>query len=177
MAKSRRRYRRYYKKQPWSSNITDIGPNTFVLDPGEYSATEFTLVTNPAYNNQVGNNIFTVKNVEVAMNFDAAGQQNTSPIENLQFYIMYVPESMAVGTDYAMKHPEYILAMRYYGEPGNDTASNSFYAPAIKIKTRLARKLNTGDRIILFIRGANTSTSTTVNATYGGICRWWTKAN
>ena len=172
-----RRYRRRRRQSRWSSNIVDIGPNTFILQPESFSATEYTLVTNPAYNNQVGNNIYTVKNVEVCMNFDAPGQQHTSPIENLQFYIMYVPESMAVGDDFAIKHPEYIMAMRYYGEPGNDAASNSFRSPAIRIKSRLSRKLNTGDRIILFIRGANTSTSATATATYGGIVRWWTKAN
>lgn len=185
MAKTRRsrKIMKYTRKSRWASNIVDIGPNTFSLStPSDWNSTEYTLITNPDYSNQLTSNLYTIKNVEVAINFDTQTYANSRAIENLQFYIMYAPQSIAVGQDYAIKHPEYIMAMRYYGEPGldnNESAMNGgvFVKGPLRIKTRLSRKLNTGDRIILFIRAANTTTSTTVNAQYGGICRWWTKAN
>lgn len=184
MAKYRRtrKYTRASRRSRWASNIVDIGPNSFVLStPSDWNFTEYTLITNPDYSNQLTSNLYTIKNVEVAINFDTSTLANSEAIENLQFYIMYAPQSIAVGQDYAIKHPEFIMAMRYYGEPGVDSTNNQLnmapsYAGPLRIKTRLSRKLNTGDRIILFIRAANTTTSS-ATAQYGGICRWWTKAN
>lgn len=182
MAKYRRtrKYTRAQRKSRWASNIVDIGPNSFVLStPSDWNFTEYTLITNPDYSNQLTSNLYTIKNVEVAINFDTSSLTNALAVENLQFYIMYAPQSIAVGQDYAIKHPEFIMAMRYYGEPGVDTNTTNTghtYAGPLRIKTRLSRKLNSGDRIILFIRAANTTTSS-ATAQYGGICRWWTKAN
>lgn len=177
-----RRYRKYSRRNRsrWSSNLIDVGPNTFSLTPGNFSHTEYTLITNPDYSNSLTSNLYTIKNVEVSINFDMANLSYSSNIENLQFYIMYVPQGMYVSEDYAIKHPEYIMAMRYYGEPGKESVAQSYatsITPALRIKTRLSRKLNSGDRIILFIRGCNTHTSDTFEVVYGGICRWWTKAN
>ena len=176
-----RRYRKYTRrgKSKWSSNIVDIGPSSFVLANQGWNSTELTLITNPDYSNQLTSNLYTIKNVEVAINFDTAAVTNQGLIENLQFYIMYVPQSMSVQQDYPIKHPEYIMAMRYYGEPGLDAQSGSITGtttPAYRIKTRLSRKLNTGDRVILFIR-ANNMGAVSVNTTAGGICIFWTKAN
>ena len=183
-----KRYRKYTRRNRtrWSSNIIDVGPSDFVLtNPEGWNSTEVTLITNPDYSSALTSNLYTIKNVEVSINFDTdyAGTNDPKGIENLQFYIMYVPQSMYVGQDYAIKHPEYIMAMRYYGEPGQETTQNLnglaqfTYAPSLKIKTRLSRKLNTGDRIILFIRAANTTNNATIKTTFGGLCRWWTKAN
>lgn len=177
MAKSKTNYkRRYYKKSKYASNIIDIGPSEFVLNQNGWNFTEVTLVTNPAYSPTTTSSISKVKNVEVAMNFDCTSIVTKRDIENLQFYIVYVPEGMYVGNDYIQKHPEFIMAMRYYGEPSgdNDASAQSF---VLKIKSRLARNLNTGDKIILYIRGANVSLDTSYNIGYGGICRWWTKTN
>lgn len=181
MARTRRSRRRRFRRSRWSSNIIDIGPNDFVLtEPQGWNHTEYTLVTNPDYSNSLTSNLYTIKNVDVALSFDMTGATSHSAIENLQFYIMYVPQGMTVEQDYAIQHPEYIMAMRYFGEPGKEqsVADNlpALRAP-LRIKTRLSRKLNTGDRVILFIRAANVSTTTTVKTQYGGICRWWTKAN
>ena len=178
-----RRYRKYTRRNRtrWSSNIVDIGPNDFVLSNGQdWNFTEVTLITNPDYSSSLTSNLYTIKNVEVAINFDMSASTSYSTIENLQFYIMFVPQGMYVGQDYAIKHPEYIMAMRYYGEPGKEQSNENNFpsiTPPFYIKTRLSRKLNTGDRIILFIRAANTTTITTSKTQYGGICRWWTKAN
>ena len=176
-----RRYRKYTRRSRsrWISNLVDIGPNDFTLStPEDWNSTEYTLVTNPDYNNQLTSNLYTIKNVEVALNFDATAG-NAKWVENVQFYIMYAPQNMPINQDYAIKHPENILAMRYYGEPGVDEGSTnpSDVRAPLRIKTRLARKLNAGDRIILFIRAANVTTSNQIKCQYGGICRFWTKAN
>lgn len=173
-----RRYRKYTRRgrSRWSSNLVDIGPNTFVLPTHQgWNHTEFTLITNPDYSDQLTSNLYTIKNVEVTLQFDATAT-SAQGIENVQFYIMYVPQTMYVGQDYAIKHPEYIMAMRYYGEPGQDATQAVKYSPSIKITSRLARKLNAGDRIILLIRAANSSNND-LQTTYGGLCRFWTKAN
>lgn len=174
---ARRRYRRYARKRSrWSSNLVDIGPNNFVLaNPQDWNHTEFTLITNPDYSDQLTSNLYTIKNVDVTLQFDATATSAIG-IENVQFYIMYVPQNMYVGQDYAIKHPEYIMAMRYYGEPGQDQTNATKYSPSIRIKSRLARKLNSGDRIILLIRASNIS-GNSLTTMFGGICRFWTKAN
>lgn len=179
MARTRRYRRRFRTKTgKWASNIVDIGPSTFVLAPSSFSVTEITLATNPAYANSSTSSIKKVKNFEVAINIDAV--DSLQGIENLQFYIMFVPEGMAIGDDYTIRHPEYIMAMRYYGEPGIDRPSTSQYAnlygPPLRIRSRLSRNLNTGDRVILLVRAANTTTSN-LTCQYSGLCRWWSKAN
>ena len=177
MPKYRRVRRRFRKRTKWCSNLIDIGPNSFSLSNENWNFTEVQLITNPQYNYNLTSNLFTIKNVEVAINFDTDNIGSGKWIENLQFYIMYVPEGMTVTQDYAIKHPEYVMAMKYYGEPGVDAGSAGLaITPSYRIKTRLSRKLNTGDKIILFIRGANVGTQT-FNVTYGGLCRFWTKAN
>lgn len=175
-----RRYRKYTRRgrTRWSSNILDIGPSTFTLSElSGWNHTEVTLITNPDYSSSLTSNLYTIKNVEVSLNFNADANQLFNYIDNLQFYIMYVPQGMFVGQDYAIKHPEYIMAMRYYGDPGSDSGNAPYTHTPIRIKTRLSRKLNTGDKIILLIRAANTNATQTGQTVYGGVCRWWTKAN
>ena len=138
-----RRYRKYSRRgrTRWSSNIIDIGPSDFVLATNsDWNFTEITLITNPDYSSSLTSNLYTIKNVEVALNFDSSSA-SLGNIENLQFYIMYVPQSMYVGQDYAIKHPEYIMAMRYYGEPGLETGTgqtNVSVSNTYRIKTRLS---------------------------------------
>ena len=46
----------------------------------------------------------------------------------------------------------------------------------IRMRTRLSRKLQTGDSVILFVQGSNSLSSTT-SYNIDGIVRWWSKAN
>lgn len=98
---------------------------------------------------------------------------------------MYVPQGFSgsgnnnLSNDYNKLHPEYILAYKYIGSPSHESNTTGMqgqqYQP-YKIKTRLARKLDTGDEIVLFIKGLNQSTETQI-IRVNGVVRWWTKAN
>lgn len=175
MAKRRTR-RRFYRKGKWSSNIQDIqatitapsGPDTF--------AGTTTLVTNPVQNSLTTSTIYTVKNIEATIELAAGLGSTIGDVNKIQYYIMYVPEGMNVDELYNIKHPEFIMNYRYIGEPESLINNNGPGRNLIKIRTRLARKLQTGDSIVLLIKGYNGSLNP--NDIYvQGIVRWWTKSN
>lgn len=169
---ARRRYRRrYYKKGKWSANLTNIIGEILSAEPSTSFAKTLTLCSNPIQNNQTVSQKFTVKNTEFNGVYEAA--QSQTAIENFCAYIMFVPQGMTIGTNYEQQHPEYIMAMKYFGSPSNDGQQQ--YQP-FKVKTRLARTLDTGDSVILFLKGTNVGT-TQINLEFSGIVRWWTKAN
>lgn len=172
MAKIRRNRRRIYKKTKWSANIQEFSSNEQV-NVGVFFL-ESTLATNPSQNILGVSQIFTVKNPEISFIFKSDSVANTANIDDLSVYIMFVPQGMTVTEDYNTQHPEYMLAYKFYGSPFADTGSQN-YQP-FKIKSRLSRKLNTGDKIILLIKGFNNS-NTNNNLIISGLTRWWTKAN
>lgn len=89
---------------------------------------------------------------------------------------MYVPQGMNITADYNIEHPEYIMTYKYLGSPTID--SNGQQYQPYKIRTRLARKLQSGDNVILFIKGTNQVNGTSPsNLRLSGLVRWWTKAN
>ena len=95
--------------------------------------------------------------------------------ENIEYYIMYVPEGYGIDGDLPFKHPEWIMAYKFVGtaNTSSDSQTVSRFTPP-RIKTRLSR-LNTGDSIILLINGfANTELT---NVRFNGLLRWWTKTN
>lgn len=170
-------YKKYYRKSTsrYASNILDIGPSTFTLPNTEnWNATDITLVTNPSFSTSDASSIKKIKNIELTMEAEASG--TWEGIESIQYYIMYVPEDMTVNQDYPMKHPEYIMAYKFYGSPQPEYNDTIQLKQPVRIKSRLARNLNTGDKIILFLRAANTTTSSR-SITYQGLIRWWTKSN
>lgn len=168
-----RRYRRYRRRTGrWSSNIQDIPSTVLTGVSGNWSGTT-TLATNPAQTTTGVSQIFTVKNFEVNFVIESSNEQSLQSIENLCCYIMFVPQGMNVSENYNVSHPEYIMNYKFIGSPSPDASQN--YQP-FKIRTRLARKLNTGDSVVLFIKGYNQST-TDLTMTLSGLVRWWTKAN
>ena len=181
MGKSRRYYRRKYRRIRWCPNITNIadqgGYLNLVANPGDFSNTA-TLISNPVQSNLTTSQIFTVKNVEVSFNIETVGGGALTYLNQLTVYIMFVPQGMNVSQFYHKDHPEYIMAMRYLGNPDNDSgnSSQSTGRNAVRVKSRLARKLNTGDTVILYISGLNTDDNTYNYGIYG-VIRWWTKAN
>lgn len=177
--------RRYYKRRTarWSPNLDQIVDSFAVTNTGQFGYPT-TLAVNPtATTSTTISQIFTVKNVEASFVFEANELANT--LEALAFYIMYIPE----GFNYQISnlpqlHPEWIMNYKFIGSPtyeqpveGQQPAPSQQYQP-VKIKTRMARKLNSGDRIILFAQGYRQGTTTTsINITMTGLVRWWTKAN
>lgn len=180
---ARYRKRRYYRKRTrWAADISDISQRDFIISPGTF-AKNITLVTQPTGAN---NALLTVKNVEASFELEADGANTGQFFEGLQFYIMFVPEGYNIDNKLNLQsdHPEWIMAYRFYGSAGGDiiqqTSSSLQMAGLTKgplrVKTRLARKLNTGDRIVLYVKGVLQGD---VNRTLyvNGLVRWWTKYN
>lgn len=172
MAKYRKKnYRRYYKKGKWSPNIQELLTTQITATGGIFFAT-YTLATNPVQDNTTVSQTYTVKNFNVDFYIDG-GTFDTQYLEDVCAYIVYVPQGMTVGDNYNILHPEYILNYKYLGGPSSDGSQT--YQP-YRLRSRMARKLNTGDSIQLFIKG-NNQTSDSANLFVHGIIRWWTKAN
>lgn len=176
MARYRKR-RTYKRKGRWSANIIELNSNVNTLAPGLWHL-EQTLATNPLQNINGVSQTYTVKNFEIS--FTIEGIQNESSIEAMTAYIMFVPQGMNITNDYNIQHPEYIMSYKYLGSP---TTSNSTTAAGevqgfqpIRVRSRLSRRLQTGDSVILFLKGYNQNT-TNVGIEVSGLIRWWAKAN
>lgn len=171
MAKTTRR--KYYKKKGrWSANIKNLS-DVINPSPGINFGT-IQLTTNPIQSDTRVSQQYTVKNVELSVfgDFDA---NIRSDVEELEHYIMYVPQGMNITTSYNLEHPEYIMAYYYQGNPQSDGDAPGF---KLKIKSRLARRLQTGDSIIYFYKYNNTNSASLGNEfRISGLVRWWTKAN
>lgn len=178
---ARYRRRRFYKRSKgrWSANIKTLTNQTINIAANSsfYGTTK--LCENPAQNDNSVSQQYTVKNIELSYEMEAVDQKF---IEGLVSYVVYVPQGMTVTETYPNYHPEYIMAMKFLGSPdyhesaGSSTTVEGVYRNPLKIKTRLARRLQTGDSIQLLIVG-NSSKSTTTTIDFNGIIRWWTKAN
>lgn len=176
---ARRRYRRYRRRSGrWAPNIVKVS-STNTASPGEFSNDE-DLAVNPIQVNTGVSQTFTVKNLEISFTIEAS--ESSAAITNLEAitaYIMYVPQGMVVNSGYYADHPEYIMAYKYIGSPSGDPVVSGTrgqqYQP-YKIRTRLSRKLQTGDKIILYIQGSNESNGN-LNYNIAGLVRWWSKAN
>lgn len=173
---ARRRYRRYRRRRAkWSSNIQrfrDTRITEATLPFNEF----IELATCPAQSNSLVSQIYTFKNVEVTMQIEVPTTTGFSVIEGLTAYVMYLPEKFDPYYDLPKDHPEWIMAYRYLGSPEQEVAGATGIRNPLRFKTRLARKMNTGDRIILLIQGINTGTATQA-IDVDGLVRWWTKAN
>lgn len=168
----RYRRRRYFKKAKWCPNLQDILNTSINAASGRFSGTT-TLTTNPNNSNSTVSQIYTVKNIEIT--FTIENQDLNRTFDGIAAYIMFVPQGMNVSNDYHLNHPEYIMAYKYLGNPLNENNSGQQFQP-IRVRSRLSRKLNTGDSIILYIAGQNNNTANSV-LYLSGLIRWWTKAN
>lgn len=173
LVKMARRYRKkYYKRKGrYSANISELTLEGVQAVPGTWTAIS-TLTTNPVQSTSTVSQQYTVKNFEITFVIELNNSQPEN-IESLQCYIMYVPQGMNVGNNYNTQHPEYIMNYKYIGSPTGDGSQQ--YQP-IRVKTRMARRLQTGDSIILFIKGYN-QTQSNITVVLNGLVRWWTKAN
>ncbi len=172
MARTRRRSRRVYRKHQWSANIQEfssensVAPGIFILDS--------TLATNPSQNVLGVSQKYTVKNPEISFIIKSDSVANTSALDDVTIYIMFILQGMTITNDINTNHPEYIMAYKFYGSPFADTGSQNFQP--MKIKSSLSRTLNTGDKLVCLIKGKNNLNSNN-NLIIAGITRWWTKAN
>ena len=173
-----RRYRKYTRarRARWSSNLLEIGTTTIQAPQNSTFYNDFTLAFNPLQTNTATSQTYTVKNLEVTFEVSTSGVV-LSYLEDITAYIMFKPQGMNVTSSYNLEHPEYIMAYKFLGSPTADAPQSM--AQPIKVRTRLARTLNTGDSIILFIKGNNTASGTGMDGSLEvhGLVRWWTKAN
>lgn len=181
MARKSYKKRFYKRKGRWSANIQTIAPSTVSAPKNTDFFTNFTLTSNPVQSANSVSQQYTVKNIELNYQIEAYSPEVGMNVENLVAYIMYVPQGMTVTNTYPNQHPEYIMAYRYLGSPDLERVSSTGNPQTPgrlppKIKTRLARRLQTGDSIIFLLTGTN-NTSTDSSIIIQGLVRWWTKAN
>lgn len=173
---ARRTRRKYYKSRTkWAANIQELNNTAITATPGNWSATT-TLATNPSQNTLGVSQIYTCKNFTVDFTIESDNHWN---LEAITAYIMFVPQNMNVSENYNLDHPEYIMNYKYLGSPtgtGTSTSAEVQQYQPLRIRSRLSRRLNTGDSVILFLKGYSQSTSN-LNLNLSGIIRWWTKAN
>lgn len=180
MAKNYKR-RRYYKRRGrWSANIKTIANNTINIPSNQSFFGSQDLCSNPVQTDSTVSQQYTVKNIELTFELEMQNVAVAANVECLIGYIMYVPQGYIITETVPGSHPEWIMAYKFIGSPSIDDTVNT--APIqnprlpVKIKTRMARRLQTGDKIVFLITGTNnSSSSSTLNV--NGLIRWWTKAN
>ena len=180
MAKHTRR--KYWKRKGrWSANISRINQSESVSGGTTY--TGIYLCSNPAQSYNSVSQQYTVKNIEISLELELAQESSTgvssTQIEDLQYFVMYVPQGMSPTHSYPIEHPEYIMAYRYKGSPlieTNDSSNDNPLYPVF-IKSRMARRLQTGDKILLLVCWNTQGNFPVGTLNARGIVRWWTKAN
>lgn len=173
---ARKTYRkRFFKKAKWAANIQEFNYQGITAVPGSFSGNTV-LTTNPTQNTLGVSQIYTVKNFDINFTIEA---QDQWLIEAVTVYIMYVPQGMTITDNYNIEHPEYIMNYKYLGSAssvGTSTSQENQQYQPYRVRTRMARKLNTGDSIVLFVKGFSQGTAN-LTLNIAGIVRWWTKAN
>lgn len=179
------RYRKYSRRfrssGKWSTRINNFSGEQ-LASPGQNFVIYQNLTNNPPQTEDTVSIKYTVKNINCQLQLETENSA-AQYVENLQVFVMYIPQGfIPTGTpsayaDVPFQHPEWIMAHRFYGSPQIDGTSALGF-PALRLSSRLARKLDTGDRIVVIILGTNTN-SQTLSATlsYRGLVKYNTKAN
>lgn len=175
MARTQKKITKYYKKTRWASNIKEFNVEQITAAASSTFFAETTLLTNPIQDPNTISQQYTAKNIEATFEFEKDDNSDSHLVECITAYIMYVPQGMNITVDYNIQHPEYIMTYKFIGSPQTD-AYNISKAYPTRVRTRLSRRLNTGDKIILFIKGKNEKTNP-ITIKVNGLVRWWTKAN
>lgn len=169
MAKSRRTKKFYRSKGKWSSRIQNVDITKEIAGNSNFFESR-NLALNPIQEDNTVSQKFTVKHMWVQFTIEAIG---TDTLENCQAFILFIPQGFNLDDSTAYQHPEWIMASRFIGVPiaENDPGYGPF-----NIRSRLSRKLDTGDRIVFVLQGHNRSVNNT-NTRLTGIVRYVTKAN
>lgn len=172
--------RRFRRKGIWSSNLKNFlgsqsaGPNQqFII----YS----NLCQNPDSSDITVSQKYTVKNVNCSVQLNAQTTASVPYLDSFQAYIMFIPQGYVptgLPSAYAtlpFDHPEWIMAHKFIGTVQMADESNKPF----RITSRLSRKLDSGDRIVLVILGRNTAplTGSSYTVDYQGLVKFNTKAN
>lgn len=116
----------------------------------------------------------TVKNFATSLICELPGSTaGSASVDNVGYYIMFVPEGYAPAVNFPYIHPEWILNYSYVGTPLVDNTPVGFN---IRKTTRKSRKLKPGDRIVLFILASNTNSSS-ASVGINGLIKYYSKRN
>lgn len=176
MARRSYKKRRYYRKKGiWSSRITNFSFNREVSATSSFEIIT-PLTSNPQQSDTGISQKFTAKNINLQFMLEGpnnSGGTVSNAFENVQIFVIFVPQGYVLSSNTPYEHPEWIMSYKYVGIPV--TQNDPGYGP-IKVFSRLARKLDTGDGISLLIIGSNTSSGgQTIKGS--GVIRYNTKAN
>lgn len=163
------------RKEKWSPNLNEFSSN--ITFPGNSITTfDTTICTNPIQNSTIVPQIFTVKNIEITF-YCESSEIGIRDIDNLCAYVMFIPQGYQINENTNIEHPEWILNYKFIGSPYVEDNANHTYNYTIphRVKSRLSRRLNTGDKLVLLLKGTNRGNIQTVQ--FHGLMRWWTKAN
>jgi hypothetical protein len=116
----------------------------------------------------------TVRNFTTNLIAEISGENPTNlMLENVQYYVMFLPEGYNTTVNFPFTHPEWILNYSYQGTPNLDTQSLGFN---IRRTSKKSRKLRPGDKIILFMLADNESTNER-KITMSGLIKYFSKRN
>lgn len=172
--------RRYRRRGTWSSNLKNFLGSQSASPNSQYIIYQ-NLCQNPESTDITVSQKYTIKNVNCSVQLNAPSSTSVQYLDSFQAYIMFVPQGyIPTGTPSAygnlpFDHPEWILAHKFIGQVLEPQENNKPF----RITSRLARKLDSGDRIVLIILGRNTAplTGSSYQIDYQGLVKFNTKAN
>ena len=184
---ARRTRRKYYRRSRgrWCANIKNVYKvATYNLSQAQLVAggtlwASDLLAENPAQSDNTVSQIYTTKNFDFSFYIESAEIANF--LDGFSCYIVYVPQGFTLSNEIITTHPEWIMGVRFIGQPKEDTQQQQNLP--FRIKSRLARKLNTGDSIHFLTIGRRdpvpgaTAGTFDLNLKIKGLVRWWTNAN
>ena len=175
----RRSYRRVYPRKKWASNIGNSTLNMTVPANSSYAAgAAFAL--NPVQSPTTVSTPYTVKRVTLSIDAVTPQSEDFRLLQQVMAAIMYVPQGYAVTYNILNEHPEWIMAIKYMGEPSmyeSPTSTGGNRNKPFQVSSRLARRLQTGDSIQLVLFATNISTDTAANISFRFMARWWTRSD
>lgn len=155
-----RRYSRGSRpKRKWSPTLVQGSP--FINVPGQnFGFASAVLCGNSA---NVGttvpvSTIIKVKNFKIVFDITAIGNGN---VRNFFVSLLYVPQGFTVSADTALQHPEWLLSWRTIDCTPTNGTTGAIQLQNVQMSSRLARNLNSGDTIQLFMQARNDSAETT----------------
>ncbi|APG55805.1 hypothetical protein [Cirilivirus boffger] len=169
----RRRYsRRTFRKRNWSSNVI-TSSSSFTLPSSSTYGAGSAICLNPVQTVTTVSQPFTVKNVKLSISLISS---STNAVQNAIVALCYVPQGYSVTYATLQEHPEWLMAVKYIGEPEVGTRQDYDNMKPFQVSTRLARKLQTGDSVQLCMFAKNnTKQQQTINLKF--MAQWWTCAN
>lgn len=175
----RRSYRRAYPRKKWASNIGSSTLQLTVPANSSYAAgAAFAL--NPAQSPSTVASAFTVKRVRLSIDAVTPQSEDFRLLQQVIAAIMYVPQGYTVDYTILQQHPEWIMAIKYMGEPSmyeSPTSTGGTRNKPFQVSSRLARKLQTGDSIQLVLFATNISTDTAANINFRFLAQWWSRSD